>query len=620
MLPSFNTNPHNAFAAFFEHEGIAPFAYALSKKMQDGHSCLDLTNMPQEAEFWAEYTGCWDNLSKDSLIGHPLVGDGYSQKLSPFVMFYDKLYLGRYFYYETKIIEGLKNCSYIADKEVSRRKEMLINELEFIKSLQSRDPNLSQFSEEEKVDWQLVAVLQGFLNNVTIITGGPGTGKTTTVAKILALLKRMQPDVKVALAAPTGKAAVRMKQSLLKSSDEQPQLGLADLVNSLNPKTLHRLLGYQYQSPFFKHNETHPLDVDVVIIDESSMIGEAMFAKLISAIGTNTRLLLLGDSEQLASVDLGSLFGDLCKTLTVNENLFSNDNLLFLNQFLGENRTLSERHQIVKPHCFLDQHLIRLKKTYRYENDSKMGKFTQAVIKGNHHELEEIVKIEDSSLQVDTAYSASVFNSFVEKYLDYIQEPDIKGALDKLNDCRVLCAVRESDEGIYSVNQKIENYLKKRAKSKGLNFKPNNDFYENQPIMVTQNLEELHLYNGDVGIIRKSEEHQKLMAYFPLNNKDDFSAIAHSEVKAINPGLISNWETVFAMTIHKSQGSEFKDVLVILPKKEQSKILTRELLYTAITRAKKGGVAILQSTTEVIIRTTERKVERVSGIAERINL
>ena len=284
-------------------------------------------------------------------------------------------------------------------------------------------------------------------------------------------------------------------------------------------------------------------------------------------------------------------------------------------------RKISDEYELKTSNSLLNEHLVRLKKTYRYESNSKMGRFTKAVIDGHQNQLESIASMDEESLKIDVDYKDAIFIDFIKKYTMYICEPDIKIALEKFNDCRVLCAVRQSDKGVYKINEKIVNYLKKYSKEHQLNFIPSTDFYENQPIMVTKNLDALNLFNGDVGIIRKSRWHNnRLMAFFPIGNETDYGAIKDIDIKAINPGFISDWELVFAMTIHKSQGSEFKDVLVILPNKEENKLLTRELLYTAITRAKKGGVAIIQATMNIIYKTTSQKVDRVSGIVERIQL
>lgn len=613
-------SPHHTFAHFFKQDTLAPYLFALSKKMQDGHICLDLNELPADEEFWKEFDGDHQNLEplpeQSELIALS------SDEKKPFILANNKLYLNRDFFYETQVLKGLKKMVADEQKEVGSRKKELLTHKSFIEGLRSEDKNLAAFEADEKPDWQLVAAIQGALNNLTIVTGGPGTGKTTTVAKILALLNQMEPGLKIGLTAPTGKAAMRMKESLLNTVNDErnKNLQINNLVADLEAKTIHRLLGSIHQSPFFKHNDENPLNYDVVVVDEASMIGVGLFAKLIKAMKPGARLIILGDAEQLAPVDAGSLFGDLCTGLKENENQFKEQHLAFINTFLAKDRQLNEIYKLAQSNSFLDEHLVRLKKTYRYDQRSKMGQFTKAVIAGKVDELEGILSLEEDSLVLDEEYDEKLFKQFVSKYKAYIEEPSIEKALEKLNDCRVLCAVRQGDQGIYKINERIEGLLKSafngQKNADGLfYFKPSDGFYHNQPIMVTQNTPAIGLQNGDVGIIREQEG--RLKAFFPSTKDSNHDTTMNAEkLKVVNPAIIPEWETVFAMTIHKSQGSEFNEVMVILPKQEENRLLTRELLYTGVTRAKEK--ALVQSSLEIVKQTTLQGVNRGSGIQERI--
>ena len=615
-------SPHSTFAHFFKQDTLAPYLFALSKKMQDGHICLDLNELPTDEEFWKEFEGDYQKL--EPLPKQSELIASSSDEKKPFVVAHNKLYLNRDFFYETQVLDGLKGMV-DAEKDVfEKRKQKLSKLTAFIEGLQSADKNLAAFEADEKPDWQLVAAIQGTLNNLTIVTGGPGTGKTTTVAKILALLNQMKPGLKIGLTAPTGKAAMRMKESLLNTvNDERNEnLQINNLVADIEAKTIHRLLGSIYQSPFFKHNKNNPLNYDVVVVDEASMIGVGLFAKLIQAMKPGARLIILGDAEQLAPVDAGSLFGDVCTGLKENENQFKEKHIAFINTFLAKDRQLKEIYKLTQSNSFLDEHLVRLKKTYRYDQNSKMGQFTKAVIAGKAEDLEGVLGLDEDSLVLDEDYDDELFKEFVSKYKAYIKEPSIEKALEKLNDCRVLCAVRQGDQGIYKINERIEGILKTAfSKSKknddGGYFKPRDGFYHNQPIMVTQNTPTIGLQNGDVGIIRMKDG--KLKAFFPAKKEETDKSENDKDtpkLKEVNPAVIPQWETVFAMTIHKSQGSEFNEVMVILPKQEENRLLTRELLYTAVTRAKKK--ALIQSSLEIVKQTTLQGVNRGSGIQERI--
>ena len=612
MINNSSFNIHIAFAQYFNDKKLEPFLFMLSKKMEDGHICFDINTIDENSEFWLEYN---DKPKFPILFNEESEFVGSISDVSkPFILHNNLLYTGRNFCYETLIIEHLQRLSDLNPNELQLRIQALMEKKPFVQKLHTS--SITDDDGNSFPDWQFYASLSGFMNNVTIITGGPGTGKTTTVAKILAILNAIQPDFKLALAAPTGKAAMRMKESLLNTVNKKrnAHLEINKVVESVEPSTIHRLLGSNKNSLFFKYNDENQLDLDVIIIDESSMIGVGLFAKLLSAIKDGTRLIILGDSDQLASVEAGSLFGDICKGLIDNENKFSEERFNFFKSLSTGNNSLDEKVIFKKRNSFLDECLIRLKKTYRYEQASKLGQFTKAVIQGKVDDLEDIIAIANDSLIVDETYSESKFSSFVEAYDSYLKESDIELALKKINNLRVLCAVREGEQGVYAINAKIEKMLKKKC---GL--QPSEGFYHNQPIMVKKNTPALNLFNGDIGIIRL-DENKKLKAYFQRDTDKDKGENkgSISQISSINPALISDWETVFAMTIHKSQGSEFDEVLVVLPKNENIRLLTRELLYTAVTRAKKK--AIVQSGLETIKSTVNRGVERVSGVKQRINI
>src|SRR5690625_3083062 len=302
----------------------------------------------------------------------------------------------------------------------------------------------------------MIAALSAVLNQFTIITGGPGTGKTTTVAKFLSLLLRIYPELRVALAAPTGKAAARMAESLKNSTalDAATQ----KLIQQFEPSTIHRLLKVKRNSIYFKHNRENPIPYDLVIIDESSMIDIALFSKLMEAIPDTSKIVLLVDKNQLASVEDGSLFGDLC--LAQNQlNQFSEERAQFINQFItSEAAKITEEH-ITKTNHLLFEKVIELQKSYRFSDDGGIGKLSKAILTNNRESLMPFFENKDEEVQIDTHYSDEIFSDFIKKYEAYIRETDIKEAFKKLNQLRVLCAVREGPHGVYSVNAQIEKYL-----------------------------------------------------------------------------------------------------------------------------------------------------------------
>jgi exodeoxyribonuclease V alpha subunit len=584
---------HQLFANFFKNETLAPFAYLLSKKLQEGHICihkndpaLNSNEIPYEPPF---------NAANLNAI-HPLVGS--SKDIRPFILHKDQLYLHRYFNYESRILHkiGALLKSEIA-QQVERENE-LIKIVGLIKSLQANYP-INAFLDGDSIDWQLSAAILGVLHNFTIITGGPGTGKTTTVAKILSLLLTINPLCKIALAAPTGKAAMRLAETLKQTSLPVSQQ-IKDRFSQLKPNTIHRLLNPIADSIYFKHNQSNPLVYDVVIVDEASMIDVALFAKLIDAIGPDTRLILLGDKNQLASVEAGSMFGDLCKTQE-SPNRLNQESADFINQFITDpKRKISNTFINTRKHP-LSEHIIELQKSHRFSSTGGIGKFSNAIITNNEAVLKEfILSNKEPAVIIDTNRDHILFESFVDGYREYLLEPDISLALQKLNHIRVLCAVREGPQGIYATNRLIESFLNKQNL-----IDTKDEFYENRPIIVTRNYTDLALYNGDIGIIRK-DSNGNMRAWFEDSDKN---------LRSVMPGYITGAETVFAMTIHKSQGSEYNQVLVILPSNSGSQLLTRELLYTAVTRAKEK--VIVQSTENILLETAKGSVTRASGIIHR---
>ena len=280
---------HRQFAGYFNSDILKPYIYLLSKHISEGHICVELDEIDHDelAEAGFEKQAPKEKLAKDNLIS-----DGTAYK--PFVLFNDRLYLQRYFNYESVILEKIKD---LCKKEDPDNEKSLSAHGKIIDELFATS---GSDAEGSKTNWPLAAAVSAVLNNLTIITGGPGTGKTTTVAKILAILYSINPDLKIALGAPTGKAASRMAESIKNISlpvDEEITKQLAKTV----PTTLHRLLKSIRGGTQFRHNKENPLKYDVVVIDECSMIDVAMFAKLLDAIGENTKMILLGDKNQLAS-------------------------------------------------------------------------------------------------------------------------------------------------------------------------------------------------------------------------------------------------------------------------------------------------------------------------------
>jgi exodeoxyribonuclease V alpha subunit len=577
---------HQQFAEFFPAPAVRPYAYLLSRALSEGSICLNLGELEEKrAELPQRY--------QESIL-HPsdiaLVAKN-GQEDQPFVLQDERLYLQRYFRYESKCLDRILSFLKEEKDQFQSRKIVLLAQQELIRKLfpESSIPG---------PDWQLAAAVSAVLNNFSIITGGPGTGKTTTVARLLAILYQLNPEIKVALAAPTGKAAARMAESLRNNRFEWLP-GFAEKLASTHPSTIHRLLRTKRGTPYFQHNSSLPLKADVVIVDEASMIDVALFAKLLDAIGPETRLILLGDKDQLASVEAGSIFGDLCFSADA-VNGFPEAQFELLNEFVAtpERKYPTDKIAAASPHP-LTGHIVELQYSHRFASNIGIGVLSRSVLENDPEMLDSI--LESNQVKIDPTFRQELFKSFVEGYESYIIEKDIRSALKKFGDLRVLCATREGPQGLYALNKAIEAHLhdKKWIDARSV-------FYEHRPIILTRNYYEHGLFNGDTGILRLNED-GNMMAWFEDST---------GELKAVAPGFLSDAETAFTMTIHKSQGSEFADVMMVLPKQGGRSLLTRELLYTGITRAKKR--VLIQSTDDVFRSAMSRRVQRASGIAERL--
>lgn len=605
---------HKEFASFFMDEKIESAAYAVSKKLEEGHTCLNIesfnSNLSQsESEGIMLKPIDVDALKKSSFVSEKV------EEVQPFILHNGNFYLQRYFSYETEIIEKIGQM--IAHEDNSAFKaELLLKHKDFILDLFSDHKVYANFSNEENINWQLVGAITSMLSNFSIITGGPGTGKTTAVAKLLAILYTIQPELKIALAAPTGKAAARMKESLMsaviRGENDKDKL-IRELnddmqhFNKLSASTLHRLLGFQPGTHYFKHDAQNMLDYDVVIVDESSMIGASMMAKLLNAIKPTSKLIMLGDKDQLASVEAGSIFGDICLTQKGKMNKLSKQRADLINSYIvDENARLNKDDILQEPfNNPLQQHIIELKKSWRFKSTEGIGEFSHAVIQGalTDEIITKPVPQEGQYVKVCNDYESKDLADLMDGFKAYIEEEDILQALKNLNQVRFLCAVRSGRYGVQHYNSLISSYLKDEGC-----LEPSASFYENQPIMITKNNKEHNLFNGDIGLIRKDVVIDKYMAYF----EDGDSETGYTTIPTT---YLSEYTTVFAMTIHKSQGSEFEHVGIVLPDDENTPLLTRELIYTAITRAKER--AIIFSSNEVLKAGVARQVERASGITNR---
>jgi len=351
---------------------------------------------------------------------------------------------------------------------------------------------------------------------LSVITGGPGTGKTSTVVKILALLQEFSPQpLHIALAAPTGKAAMRLQEAIGHSKASLPCTASVQQHIPESVTTIHRLLGARPPSPFFRHCAETPLPHDLVVIDEASMVDLALMSKLVDALKKGARLILLGDKDQLASVESGAVLADLTVALPA--------------------------------------HTLELKKSYRFE--AAIKNLADSV---NRQQPEQAWRLLLRGGKNITLLTEKIVEEIVLQQTDYLerirQGCDYAAIYRSFSAFQVLCATRRGKNSVQSVNLQVQQRLVEQRL-----IDADEQWYSGRPVMITQNDANMHLYNGDIGIcLPDREQDGKLMVFF---QRPDGS------VKKYLPARLPHCETVFAMTIHKSQGSEFDRVLIMLPKK-----------------------------------------------------
>jgi exodeoxyribonuclease V alpha subunit len=435
--------------------------------------------------------------------------------------------------------------------------------------------------EEER---QAAAAAVAVRRRCAVVAGGPGTGKTTTVARIVALL-REQPGqgerggrgLLIALAAPTGKAAARLQESV-RGAAEQDDLDVSpevrDALRELPATTIHRLLGWRPGSNSrFRHDRNRRLPHDVVIVDETSMVSLSLMARLIEALRSDARLVLVGDPGQLASIEAGAVLGDV----------------------VGEDAGGDREGIVVLDHGYRFGGTIAPLAAAIREGD---GDGVMALLDAGH---EDVVWIDADPARPETpAAVRSGALGAARSVMTAARAGDGAGALAALATFRILCAHRRGPYGVSTWNARVEGWMQDGADE----FSATDRWYIGRPLLVTENDYELGLNNGDTGVVVAGPD-GRVMASFERGG----------EPALVSPSRLGAVDTVYAMTIHKSQGSQFDAAAVLLPE-DGSRILTRELLYTAATRARSR--LILVGSEETIRAAVARPVARASGLAARL--
>lgn len=564
-----------------------------SYSYRQGNVCLLLEDVAgsylfEEAEEGTNMKGpersAWlDDLNASDAIGSP--GD-----FKPLILDQsNRLYLHKLWKYERSLAEDIIKRSEAKDYEI---------DWEQLKQSMTR---LFGASSGDEPDWQQVAAVTAVLNRFTIISGGPGTGKTTTVVRLLGLLLEQFQESEfpsIALAAPTGKAAARLKDSILSIKTSLPvEPEVRDAIPN-ETMTLHQLLGARRHSSTFRHNRDNPLPYELVIVDEASMVDQALMSKLMDALLDDTRLILLGDKDQLASVEAGSVMGDLC---AIEKNSLSHK---FANSLSKIGVDLPERYVSDEPQLLTD-HIILLTKSYRFEGDSGIAKLAGAINRGDDAEVLNTLKSEEYpevrfALDSPEGHLGNILETIVSSHVEgIINAPTPEDAFDVFSRFKILAAHRRGPRGVEQLNQGIERMLQQKGIISGYQ-----NWYPGKPVIINENDYTLGLHNGDTGVCLMDGNGQ-LKIYIEQDG----------ELEPLNPSRLPDHNLAYALTVHKSQGSEFDRVMVVLPD-HISRIVTRELLYTAVTRAR--NEVIIAGRSNILSKGVQSRLKRTSGLQDQL--
>jgi exodeoxyribonuclease V alpha subunit len=591
-----------------------------SNQQASGHLCLDLKNRQLATQLWGTspppelvtlLPGKPDDWLHD-LRQSPLVSQDGS---SPLVLDGSRLYLRRNWAREVSVAEAI-------DQRLATVSALPVKRL--------RDALTRLFpSPGDQTDWQQVACALASRSGIGIITGGPGTGKTTTVVRLLGLLQSLamadDQRLRIRLAAPTGKAAARLTESI---GEQVQQLDVVTAVRDAIPTevtTLHRLLGTRPDSRHFRHHADNPLHADLVVVDEASMIDMDMMASLLEALSPHTRLILLGDKDQLASVEAGAVMGDLCRH--AHQGRYKQSTIDFVQDTCGADiSNYQETEQA--PGNALAQQTAMLRTNWRSKDSPGIGELARAVNEENLPQVRKAFQQYNDSLhrhplrsdgqQLETLLlNGSGDHHGLRALFNAMATPPAQrqdfdawaaGLLKQLTHQQLLSGLRSGPFGVQQLNQRITRHLQQQ------DLAPEREWYPGRPVMMTRNDYQLGLMNGDVGLTlplleeRNGKPELLLRVAFQLPD---------GRIKWVLPSRLDGVETVYAMTVHKSQGSEFRHTLLVLPDAPHP-LLTRELIYTAVTRARDRFTLLEFGKPAVLDSAVKKRTWRASGLAERL--
>ena len=627
-------------------------AFAVSRATTQGHVCVALDALAQRY-------GASPDTARAALLASGVAcdGDAVSADLLPLVIDSDqRIYLARYFDYERRLARCLVERAQapVAGVDAAALKTSI--ERYFSVSDQTGQTHRA----DGDIDWQGVAALVALSGRLTIVSGGPGTGKTTTVVGVLACLLDENPALRIALAAPTGKAAQRMQEALAERAGSLPPELAARLPRT--SFTLQRLLGSQATGRF-RHHRDNPLPFDVIVVDEASMIDVALAAHLLEAVAPHARLVMLGDKDQLAAVEAGAVFAELSaqpvfsaagaariaaalsttaerfvaglpKESTqdaavawtgAQEYLFADDpaeGYIALAALPEADWHPSPARRHRKENNPLSDCVVWLERNYRFGLDSAIGRLSVAIRRGSAEDALAALTLASPEDGDGTSEAANLFDDRAtilaertlarlsagfKPYAQALAETLAAGTgaeplFDALNRFRVLAATRHGPRGVDEINARVSAWVRAQA---SITVGAGAQWFAGRPVIVTRNDYALGVFNGDIGIALPAPDGAMRVCF----------RLADGSLRTISPAALPPHDTAFALTVHKSQGSEFDHAALVLPS-GFGRVLSRELVYTAITRAKRRVDVI--GSPAVFAQAVQTPTRRDSGLAARI--
>jgi exodeoxyribonuclease V alpha subunit len=619
---------------------------ALSASLRAGHSCLPLNEVADQHwgnSYSRRYEqSCSDTLEEEKNLSHRgfifaplaqlhtmLIKLNISEDDNQLLVYKNhNIYLRRYFQFETDLEQAInarlsQQCQFDNNAVANCIAEL------FPKDSEKQPPEL---------DWQKIAVANAINKSFSVIAGGPGTGKTYTVTKLLAALVLLHQhnvgstndELRIALVAPTGKAAQRLSESIVDAVTGFSELIAAEVLAAIptQAQTIHRLLGVLPNSPNFRHQEDNLLPYDIILIDEVSMVDLPLMTRVFRALKPDAKVILLGDADQLPSVAAGSVLADIAPRPHGGFSAENNEYLCEVCQLDFEQLTTAFIHDKTHEKLPVD-YLTFLVKSRRFDGQGGIGLLANSVIRGDSVTSWQLLcqsqpAVNNTQGNGQLSLAQGDYSQWLAPLVKQYYQPistckEVKQAFVLLSKFRVLCATRQGEQGVEQMNELIKTYL---GKNNSPYQQSQQSLYHGQPIMINENDYRLGLYNGDIGIIWSvidKDGNKHLMACFEaVNTTDKDNELNQQGIRQILPSRLPTYESVYAMTIHKTQGSEFGHVAMVISAthSEQrdtgSKLLSRELLYTGITRAKKQ--LTIAANQQVWRQGVTAQVQRHSGL------